>query len=396
MGDNSLQIEGLVEFAGWVREQLSAERDVRSRTLLFEQVAAALARIEGACRRNGCAPSRLAAPLADAYRFLKGLDGQPPQLSVRELRLPGLAAGLESQLNRLAEARSPETVELFLEESDRLLEQLHGALQRSGRDSAALQLKQQRRLVRLELYRESPWLERIPLNAIQLEGAFDALLPGIPFRLRFKPNDRQLWRVRNAVGTAEIEVSDLFLLASGPEPCDMLAELIASHMTLRRGRLSRRLAGFDRSLREWLHAGEPRLFKQAVEERICHSAELGRGEVYDLYEIFRRINRRYFGGRLMPAGIYWTPRNGRRRTGYYNPLTNEVFISAALDHSDVPPFVLDFIMYHELLHVEQHMQGKLARGKRAHTAAFRRAEQAFPDFQKADRWLSRFARLQER
>lgn len=396
MAKSTLRIKGLVAFSNRVRRLISgglSEADAQS---LREEVATVLSQVEAICRKQHKSSDELPAPSRRALQWLQQLEIQPGeggegQENRGEIRLSGLNPLLEEQLALLAASRTPQQLDSYLEQSDQLLEELHNKLKDINGSVVNLPMKQQRQLVRLELYRESPWTERLPFNALQLEGTFSALLPGHLFQLRFKPSDRQLWRVQDRSGTAQIEISDLFLTAVEPELCDKLAELISGRIGVRRGSRAARLRALDKQLRDWIYRGEPQQFKRSIEARLHHDPQLGRGAVYDLQEVFLRINRDYFAGKLQPAGVYWTPRNGRRRTGYYNPLTGEVFISAALDQPEVPPYVVDFIMYHELLHLEQDLAGKLGRGRRAHSAAFRRKEQAFPQFAQAERWLNRFA-----
>jgi hypothetical protein len=77
--------------------------------------------------------------------------------------------------------------------------------------------------------------------------------------------------------------------------------------------------------------------------------------------------------------------------GHYNARTDAVMISRTLDDPRVPPFVLDYVMYHELLHKQ--LGTRMANGRRqAHFAEFRTAEKQFPLFEPANAFLNEWAR----
>jgi hypothetical protein len=61
-------------------------------------------------------------------------------------------------------------------------------------------------------------------------------------------------------------------------------------------------------------------------------------------------------------------------------------MSRTLDDLNVPEIVVEFVLYHELLH--KHHGAKLVNGKRmVHTPEFRRSERKFKFYQEAQRWL---------
>lgn len=105
-----------------------------------------------------------------------------------------------------------------------------------------------------------------------------------------------------------------------------------------------------------------------------------------LGELFNRINRQYFGGMLSRPHLAWNPRASLKVLGTYTPASDSIVISAALQDAGVPPYVLEYVMYHEMLHKE--LGTRLAGGtRRVHTAEFRRREAQFEDFARAQAWL---------
>ena len=115
------------------------------------------------------------------------------------------------------------------------------------------------------------------------------------------------------------------------------------------------------------------------------------GAVYDLRQLFDRINRQYFAGGLAPPRLLWSERVASIEFGYYEPATDTVRLSRRLDSTDVPPFVLEHVMHHELLH---RVLGAEQRGdrRRYHSAKFRREEQCFERYREAEAFLERLAR----
>ncbi len=120
------------------------------------------------------------------------------------------------------------------------------------------------------------------------------------------------------------------------------------------------------------------------------------GEVYDLREIFGRLNREYFSGRI-DAVITWGKRSPKRavrkRTlGSYNPETGTIRINPVLDCAGVPGYFVEYVVYHEMLHAAVGISMG-ANGRRAiHTPEFKERERLFRDYHRAVQW-ERKARL---
>jgi hypothetical protein len=67
-------------------------------------------------------------------------------------------------------------------------------------------------------------------------------------------------------------------------------------------------------------------------------------------------------------------------------------ISSTLDQAKVPEFVVDFLMYHELLHKKHGIRWSAGGRGYAHTAAFYSDEKRFEGFERAEKWLEKLAR----
>jgi hypothetical protein len=115
-----------------------------------------------------------------------------------------------------------------------------------------------------------------------------------------------------------------------------------------------------------------------------------RGRVHDLGASFDRVNRAFFGGRMERPTISWSRSDTRRMFGHYEFVSDALVVSSSLDRAEVPAFVIDFIVFHELLHKKHGLRWSGARAH-AHTAAFRRDERRFPRMAEAEAVLRRIA-----
>ena len=134
--------------------------------------------------------------------------------------------------------------------------------------------------------------------------------------------------------------------------------------------------------------------EQASEQRRQRGRKIvtsARGAVYDLTEIFGEINQTYFQNSIAQPVLSWSSQKTFRIFGHHDALHETVVISRTLDDRRVPRFVVEFVLFHELLHIKH--PTKIVNGRRQiHSQAFRRDEHSFPDYQAAEKWLERLAR----
>ena len=116
------------------------------------------------------------------------------------------------------------------------------------------------------------------------------------------------------------------------------------------------------------------------------------GEVYDLDRMFAKLNRRYFDGQIPKPTITWSQRRTKSILGHHDHIYDSITISKTLDSQDVPEWFVEYILYHEMLHIKH--PARLIKGRRYyHTSAFRLDERRFPYYEQAQKWLDRLARL---
>ena len=107
-----------------------------------------------------------------------------------------------------------------------------------------------------------------------------------------------------------------------------------------------------------------------------------RGKAYDLEEMFDRLNERFFDNLLARPRLTWSLRRSRRSLGHWDPVHNTIVISRIFDEPEVPRFLVEYVLYHEMLHLKhpvEHARGR----KRAHTKQFHADEREFPRYQEA-------------
>ena len=113
-----------------------------------------------------------------------------------------------------------------------------------------------------------------------------------------------------------------------------------------------------------------------------------KGHVYDLEAIFEDLNLRLFGGMMARPQMSWSQGCARNLLGHYDPSHNAIVVSRLFDHPAVPRYAVEYIVYHEMLHLRHPV--KLNGSRRCvHSAEFRAEEKLFPQLEAAQRFLRR-------
>ena len=113
-----------------------------------------------------------------------------------------------------------------------------------------------------------------------------------------------------------------------------------------------------------------------------------KGEQYDLEEIFEQLNHEYFFGLMARPALGWSLRVSRATLGHYDPSHNAIIISKLLDSEKAPRLAVEYVMFHEMLHLRFPVDHKGAR-RCVHTPEFKQAEKQFPLFKEAKELLKR-------
>lgn len=117
------------------------------------------------------------------------------------------------------------------------------------------------------------------------------------------------------------------------------------------------------------------------------------GRYYDLQEILDEIMDKYTG-EINGILISWRKQTTGKSSvtwGSYRDLPNGgiIRVNSVLDKKFVPRYVVESIVYHELLHhlIPMEPDGTM---QRVHTRSFNSLLEKFPDYGKAERWKLRY------
>ena len=204
--------------------------------------------------------------------------------------------------------------------------------------------------------------------------------------VRFYPYAGLHHTIRVRSGRVYVRLSDIFD-AAPPEVVRALAFLLVARLLSRKAppaheKIYRSYAFSPQVLR----ASD--IARQQRGRKIISSA---RGKIYDLDELFERLNRRHFDNQLEKPVLTWSKRRAKRILGHHDSAHDTITISKALDSREVPAWFVEYILYHEMLHIKH--PAKIINGRRYyHTPAFRSEEQRFPRYQASQDWLDRVVR----
>jgi predicted metal-dependent hydrolase len=217
-----------------------------------------------------------------------------------------------------------------------------------------------------------------------LHETYRELRPRAPipeFDLQFYPFANINNTIRLADGRMKLRLSDL--LEGAPEP--VLKAIV--HILL--AKIYRRPidAGHTRRYRRYVASHEMMEKAQQVRQlRGRKRLESAQGRYYDLDEVFEALNVRFFHGLLGRPQMSWSAERSRRALGHYDPAHNAIIISKVFDQEDVPRLAVEYIVYHEMLHLKHPV--KMRDGRRCvHSKEFREDEKAFPQIEEARRFL---------
>lgn len=184
-------------------------------------------------------------------------------------------------------------------------------------------------------------------------------------------------------GVVKARVSDLLSEAS-PLVLEALAEILLARVFRRRP---------SREARECYLAYTMR---PGVRERVDATRRARgvkrhlppRGRHHDLEEVFQSLNRRFFEGQLPAPRIGWSRQNSRRILGHYDSGHHAITISRVFDSASVPLYLVEYIVYHEMLHIRFPVERNGHR-RVVHSREFREAEKQFPKYELACRQIKR-------
>jgi len=115
------------------------------------------------------------------------------------------------------------------------------------------------------------------------------------------------------------------------------------------------------------------------------------GSARDLGTVFDYVNSCYFEGSIRRPDLAWAKEAPSVRLGFYFEPLDILAANRVLDSEKVPRYVLEFVVYHELLHGVLDAKGTPTH-RVHHTKEFRDAERRFSMYDEAEAWLTKLAR----
>jgi len=112
------------------------------------------------------------------------------------------------------------------------------------------------------------------------------------------------------------------------------------------------------------------------------------GHQYDLDEIFEALNRRFFHGLMGRPTLTWSAHVARRMLGHYDAAHNTIMVSRVFDRPDTPRCAVEYLLYHEMLHLKHPVKVKAGR-RCVHSREFQAEERLFPELEAAKEYLKR-------
>lgn len=397
-----LRITGLVKAAQQVREQLAAGILVAEAASFRRRVRKTVAQVATTCREYDVTPQDLPVPSYRAYCFLRdiNLDALPERAAtgpepVRTLRITGIVATQHEVQARLAAwAVQPQSATAVLTVDQppvpallRLLTEHVTAItalaQELGGTPAQLPIRSRRAYQWLKLLRDPLTLvaqletQRALYQAFQSPHC-DRRAPRRPVQLEFAYTTA-LYHVRRPSAELQVTMHAGFLGA----PAEALQSLACAVLLQDRG-------AYRETVQTYATAPEFLAVVTALELTTGGAGEVTQGCCFDLTAVFARVNAMYFAGQLVRPRLTWNRQLTGAKFGHYDFLRDTVLLSVTLDAPHVPVYVVDFVLYHELLHKQ--LGVRVVNGRRyAHTAEFRAAERRFVQYAEAQAFLRALA-----
>ena len=217
-----------------------------------------------------------------------------------------------------------------------------------------------------------------------LHETYRELRPRAPlpeFDLQFYPFANINNTIRLAEGRMKLRLSDL--LESAPEP--VLKAIV--HILL--AKIYRKPIEPAHSSRYRRYIASRDMVEKAQRIRQLRGRkriESAQGNYYDLDEVFDTLNTRFFYGLLGRPQMSWSGERSRRLLGHYDPAHNAIIISKVFDQARVPRLAIEYLVYHEMLHLKHPVKMRGSR-RSVHGKEFRADEEAFPHFEEAKLFL---------
>jgi hypothetical protein len=402
-----LRISGLVKVMNQVRESLSHGIPPGQEEHFRAMVRDNLRQVETICREYRTSPEKLPAPTYRAYRYLKELDlsrlpvaqekpASPPE-RLRVRNLISSCKAIQEQLRELSESNQKnkkslttkdERVMILWAQIRILAEAVEKMIAKASGGPGALSSQSRRAYEWLRYLSEAENLEKHLATLHMALGEIAAAKKqprirlgrqGLPIRFELY-HLAAVYRVSLQKDHLLIEAHEGFVGA----PQDVIEALV-------RVTLAGKQASKDKTYLSKVKAYSfSQAYKLIASSQITEASQNGacsQGQHFDLEKIFHKVNQTYFNGQMTRPTIQWNKTLTHRKFGHYQANSDTIMISISLDRASTPAYVLEFVMFHELLHKQLGVVTHNGR-RYAHTKAFREAEAKFAKQKQAQSFLN--------
>jgi len=295
--------------------------------------------------------------------------------------IPGILRFEKQLLKNLPDSKDEKALEQLLHDLTHYLTHLRQTLERKGISHQELSLKSRAAWTTLEgilkLHRGQPNRYAAIFQRVQAQVAQFPKYAHYPLIIRISASSRLSHSVRIRAKRIEYQISFVSL--------DFPDDYFTLLTTLLFSKLSRK--PIPNNLRVKLALYEDQLRENNQRPAYRNNSGLNpRGKYYNLLEIFNELNTIYFQEALQQPHISWSRRKNRHRLGSYHADQKKLLISRILDHPHVPLFVVEGIVYHEMLHMIHPIQRHNGR-RIIHGRNFKNDERKFVNHIKLERWL---------
>ena len=206
-------------------------------------------------------------------------------------------------------------------------------------------------------------------------------MPLPEFRIEFYPFASLSSNIKIREGRLQVRLSDL--LEGAPENViESIAHILLAKL-YRKPIESAHTTRFRRYVSSHDMRAKSHLLRQVRGRKRIGSAK---GIVYHLEDMFDELNLRFFHGLLARPRMTWSQVRSRRSLAHYDPAHNAIVVSRIFDHPLVPRYAIEYILYHEMLHLKHPVK---MRGSRrcVHGKEFQAEEKLFPHLHQAKAFL---------
>jgi hypothetical protein len=218
------------------------------------------------------------------------------------------------------------------------------------------------------------------------QESFRELLPAVvppPMSVRFFPFANVNNTIRLRDGKLLVRLSDL--LEGAPElVLRAIAHILIAKM-YRKAIHPAQAARYRKYILSSAIRRKAHLVRQLRGRKRLFTAQ---GSFYDLDAIFESLNLRFFGGMQARPKMSWSQNRARNLLGHYDPAHNAIIVSRIFDHPKVPRYAVEYIVYHEMLHLRHPVRLNGSR-RCVHSMEFHAEERLFPELEQAQRFIRR-------